>query len=67
MIQSLDERGYLLENEEEIADILGRSLEEIQRARQILCTMEPLGVGALNLQECLLIQLQKKRLYFSCL
>ena len=28
MIQSLDERGYLLENEEEIADILGRSLEE---------------------------------------
>ena len=40
MIQSLDERGYLLENEEEIADILGRSLEEIQRARQILCTME---------------------------
>lgn len=66
MIQSLDERGYLLENEEEIADILGRSLEEIQRARQILCTMEPLGVGALNLQECLLIQL-RKRLYFSCL
>lgn len=60
MIQSLDERGYLLENEEEIADILGRSLEEIQRARQILCTMEPLGVGALNLQECLLIQLRKK-------
>ena len=61
MIQSLDERGYLLENEEEIADILGRSLEEIQRARQILCTMEPLGVGALNLQECLLIQLRKCR------
>ena len=60
MIQSLDERGYLLENEEEIADILGRSLEEIQRTRQILCTMEPLGVGALNLQECLLIQLRKK-------
>ena len=60
MIQSLDERGYLLENEEEIADILGLSLEEVQRARQILCTMEPLGVGALNLQECLLIQLRKK-------
>lgn len=60
MIQSLDERGYLLEKEEEIVDILGISLEEVQKARQILCTMEPLGVGALNLQECLLIQLRKK-------
>lgn len=61
MIQSLDERGYLLEKEEEIADILGISLEEVRKARRILCTMEPLGVGTLNLQECLLIQLRKKR------
>lgn len=60
MIQSLDERGYLLEKEEEISDILGISLKEVQRARKILCTMEPLGVGAFNLQECLLIQLRKK-------
>lgn len=60
MIQSLDERGYLLEKEEEIADVLGISPEKVQKARQILCTMEPLGVGALNFQECLLIQLRKK-------
>lgn len=60
MIQSLDEHGYFPESEEETAHILSISLNEVQTARKILCTMEPLGIGAGNLQECLLIQLQKK-------
>lgn len=60
MIQSLDERGYFMEKEEEIVQILQISPEKVRQARKILYTMEPLGVGAANLQECLLMQLKKQ-------
>lgn len=60
MIQSLDEQGYFREEEKETAELLQISPEKIRQAREILCTMEPLGVGAGSLQECLLLQLQKQ-------
>lgn len=60
MIQSLDEQGYFREGEEETAGLLQISVEKVRKARGILCTMEPLGVGAQNLQECLLLQLRKQ-------
>lgn len=60
MIQSLDEHGYFTEDEEETSRFLQISLEEIKKAREMLCAMEPAGAGAANLQECLLIQLRRK-------
>ena len=60
LIYDLDERGYLTEEPEEIAVSLGIEPEEIQKAVEILHSMEPTGVGARNLQECLLLQLRKK-------
>lgn len=60
MIQCLDENGYFKEDWEEIADALGITAEELKECKKLLCSMEPSGVGAGNLRECLMIQLEKK-------
>lgn len=60
LIYDLDDRGYLTEEPEEIAAALNEEPEKIKKAIEILHTMEPLGVGAKDLQECLLLQLREK-------
>lgn len=60
LIYDLDERGYLTEEPENIAVSLETDPEMIKKAVEILHSMEPLGVGARNLQECLLLQLRGK-------
>lgn len=46
LIYNLDERGYLTEEPEEIAGILGEEPGKVREAIEILHSMEPLGVGA---------------------
>lgn len=58
MIGNLDEDGFLVASDEEIIAGLGVSEGEVEEARRILLEMDPPGVGARNLQECLLIQLK---------
>lgn len=58
MIHNLEPNGYLSIPLEDIQNAFGCSPEVITRALQILHTMEPYGVGARNLSECLCIQLQ---------
>jgi len=53
----LDPRGYLLAEPEEIAACLGVEAHEVERAVAVIQTLEPCGVGARKLAECLLIQL----------
>ena len=60
LIYDLDERGYLTEEPEKISCTLKTDLETVKEAVKILHSMEPLGVGAKNLQECLLLQLREK-------
>lgn len=60
MIQCLDENGYFKEDWEETADALGITVENLKECKELLCSMEPSGVGAGNLRECLMIQLEKK-------
>jgi RNA polymerase sigma-54 factor len=60
MINSLDEKGYLNEDVKDIESALNAQGEEVEKALAILQKMEPVGVGARNLQDCLLIQLQRK-------
>ncbi len=60
MINSLDEKGYLKEDIQDIGSALNEDLEAVEQALNILQKMEPVGVGARSLQECLLIQLQRK-------
>jgi len=62
LIDALDEDGFLTQPLEELASMLPEELsvspEELQTALQQLQKLEPTGVGARNLGECLALQLQ---------
>jgi RNA polymerase sigma-54 factor len=59
LIASLDEDGYLRIELEEIADRLAISREEAEKALEIVQSLEPAGVGARSLEECLYLQLRR--------
>lgn len=59
LITELDERGYLPENETEL-HYFGNSVEQYEIAVKLLQSLEPAGIGARNLRECLLIQLERQ-------
>jgi RNA polymerase sigma-54 factor len=60
LIGSLDESGYLTCELEEVARTFDVAVEEVDKVLEIIQTFEPPGVGARNLQECLLIQLKSR-------
>lgn len=59
LILSLDENGFLTESISESASILHVSESQVQANVQRLQSMEPAGIGAANLSECLVLQLQR--------
>jgi RNA polymerase sigma-54 factor len=61
LIASLDENGYLHANCQEVADRLHVSMMTVERALTLLQSLEPAGVGAENLQQCLYLQLIRLR------
>jgi RNA polymerase sigma-54 factor len=61
IIGSLDDRGWLVTPLEDVAQTTGRSLEEVQRILQIVQALEPPGIGARDLRECLLLQLEARK------
>lgn len=60
LIGSLDERGYLTLTNEEIVTHTGTEPERVDRLVGALQECEPPGVGARDLQECLLVQLRAR-------
>lgn len=62
LIDSLDDDGYLRQDLQELLEMLpvelGIHLEDLQAALKYLQQLDPPGVGARNLQECLVLQLQ---------
>jgi RNA polymerase sigma-54 factor len=62
LIDSLDDDGYLAQDLEELVDLLPPTLEididDLHIARELLQHLDPPGVGARNLRECLVMQLQ---------
>jgi RNA polymerase sigma-54 factor len=66
LIGCLDEDGYIRRELELIVDDLAfnynitSTVEELQSVLKIIQSFDPPGVGARNLQECLLIQLERK-------
>ena len=57
LIGNLDSDGYLRNSTvEEIAEDAGASIEDVEFVLTIVQEFDPLGVGARNLRECLLIQ-----------
>jgi RNA polymerase sigma-54 factor len=63
IIENLDENGYLTEHLESIADSLHVSLIVAQTALDAIQHCEPFGVGARDLKECLMLQLQALDLF----
>jgi len=62
LIGNLDSHGYLRASTEQIAQDLKIEPKLVEKILQLIQGFEPSGVGARNLQECLLIQLQQKNL-----
>lgn len=56
----INENGYLTISSEEIADILNISVKKANEIIKILKTLEPIGIAAKNISECLSIQLKNK-------
>jgi RNA polymerase sigma-54 factor len=62
LIHNLDVNGYLTSNPEEIANQLGVHIELVEESIIVIQALEPAGIGARDLQECLLIQLERDNL-----
>ncbi|WP_029759010.1 MULTISPECIES: RNA polymerase factor sigma-54 [Fusobacterium] len=62
IINNLNKKGYLELSKIEIKDILEATDKEIEEAFNIIYNLEPYGVGAYSLEECLKIQLKVKNI-----
>ncbi len=62
LIGSLNESGYLTCSLEEAANTFKVEIELVERVLGYIQNMEPVGIGARNLQEALLIQLRQRGL-----
>lgn len=62
VIGNIDENGYLRASDEEIADAAKAGTEEVRQAVSLIQGLDPSGIAARNLQECLLIQLRQLNL-----
>ena len=60
IIESLDSKGYLSCSVQDISLLLNEDVVEVERVLRLIQTFDPVGVGARNLSECLMIQLKEK-------
>jgi RNA polymerase sigma-54 factor len=59
IIGNLDDDGYLRATLDELAQQSGVPLREMERALALVQDFDPLGIGARDLRECLLIQVRQ--------
>jgi RNA polymerase sigma-54 factor len=62
IIGSINGDGFLMTTPEEIAELLSTDREKVEAVLAIIKTFDPPGVGASDLRECLLIQLDQEGL-----
>ncbi|HEX7880845.1 MAG TPA: RNA polymerase factor sigma-54 [Candidatus Eisenbacteria bacterium] len=60
LIGSIDERGYLTMTVEEVAAELDKPVETIESVLKAIQALDPPGIGARDLRECLLLQLRAR-------
>lgn len=63
IIDNIDADGYLRESLPVMAQVLNASKDNVVKALKLIQNMDPDGVGARNLKECLSIQLKKKGMF----
>lgn len=60
LIDLLDDNGYIAPELEAIAERVGKPVADVERVLATLQTLEPAGIFARSLSECLAIQLRQK-------
>jgi RNA polymerase sigma-54 factor len=60
VLGSLDDNGFMTSHASDLALMAQLPLLSIQKAVQLLRTLDPPGIGAENVQECLVLQLERK-------
>jgi RNA polymerase sigma-54 factor len=60
LVGSLDDSGWLATPLEDVAQAVGQPVEECEKVLKLIQALEPVGVGARDLRECLLIQLEAR-------
>ncbi len=58
IIGNLDEAGYVSASLEEIAQVGEHAPEDVEAALRMVQSLDPAGVGARNLRECILLQIE---------
>lgn len=62
LIEYIDDNGYITTGLDTISQKIKVSADALKTALKVVQDLEPVGIGARNLKECLLIQLNKKGL-----
>ena len=65
MIGSLDENGFLSGNLSDLALLSGIALEDLQFGLGVLQSFDPIGIASLDLQDCLLKQMDAREMQDS--
>jgi RNA polymerase sigma-54 factor len=65
LIGNIDENGYLKTSAEEAAEALSEPPEDVEKAIAAVQALDPKGVGARDLRECLMIQARERGEEFS--
>jgi RNA polymerase sigma-54 factor len=60
IIGNLNENGYLTATLDEIAESGQHSMAEVQEGLRIVQSLDPAGVGATDVRECLLLQIESR-------
>ena len=57
IVECLDDNGYFKVNEKVVAEELKITVDEVEKSLRLVQKLEPVGIGAKSLRECLIIQL----------
>jgi RNA polymerase sigma-54 factor len=60
VVGNLDENGYLMSTPEELAEETSLSAADVAEGIRVVHTLDPAGVGAKDVRECLLLQLESR-------
>jgi RNA polymerase sigma-54 factor len=63
VIGNINEDGYLISPPDELAQAAGVEVERVEAVRAKIKMFDPIGVGSLNLQECLLAQMDHLQIH----
>ena len=67
LIDLLDEAGYIRDELDDIAEILGCDIERVEATLQVMKQLDPPGIFARDLRECLALQLQDLNRFDPCM